>query len=88
MRTLRGHTGQVEAVAFSPDGTQIVSASGDKTLKVWKAATGQARHTLSSHTREVYGVAFSPDGTRIVSASKDRTLKIWDTASGQDMPTL
>ena len=78
----------VSSVAFSPDGTRIASSSGDKTIKVWDAASGQELTTLSGHTRRVQSVAFSPDGTRIVSGSIDKTIKVWDAASGQELTTL
>ena len=67
--TLTGHTGRVNACAVSPDGTWIVSASGDETLKIWDAATGAERATLTGHTGTVHACAVSPDGTWIVSAS-------------------
>ena len=71
-------------VAFSPDGQRIVSGSGDKTLRLWDAASGQAiGEPLEGHEGEVIGVAFSPDGQRIVSGSADSTLRLWDAASGQ-----
>ena len=74
--------------AVSPDGTWIVSASEDKTLKIWDAATGAERATLTGHTDVVNGCAVSPDGTWIVSASGDHTLKIWDAATGAERATL
>ena len=58
--------------AVSPDGTWIVSASDDHTLKIWDAATGAERATLTGHTSGVKGCAVSPDGTWIVSASQRR----------------
>ena len=66
------------SVAFSPDGKRIVSGSGDKTVKVWDARTGQELLSLKGHTSVVCAVAFSPDGTRIVSGSWDKTVKVWD----------
>ena len=86
--TFRGHNWGVISVAFSPDGTQIVSGSVDYTLKVWDAQTGKAALTLAGHSDDVTSVAFSPDGTRIVSGSRDKTLKLWDAQTGQATLTL
>jgi len=88
IRSLGGHTESVSACAVSPDGTWVVSASSDETLKIWDAATGTERTTLTGHTKSVKACAVSPDGTWIVSASDDRTLKIWDAATGTERTTL
>jgi hypothetical protein len=88
VRTLQGHTSLVNGCAVSPDGAWIVSASSDKTLKVWDARTGEVRLTLEGHTDEVFGCAVSPDGAWIVSASEDKTLKVWDARSGEVRLTL
>jgi tetratricopeptide (TPR) repeat protein len=64
-------------VAFSPDGRRLASASGDGTVKVWEAMTGQEILSLSGHFGGVWKVAFSPDGQRIASASIDG-MRVWD----------
>ena len=88
LRTLTGHSGEVSAVAVTPDGKQAVSASGDKTLKVWDLETGRALRTLEGHSEFVNGVAVTPDGKRAVSASSDQTLKVWDLETGRALRTL
>src|SRR5438876_316712 len=88
VRTLQGHTDWVNSCAVSPDGTWIVSASNDKTLKMWDAQSGTECLTLKGHTHWVRGCAVSPDGTWIVSASTDNTLKVWDAHTGAERFTL
>jgi hypothetical protein len=88
IRTLHGHTDVVDGCAVSPDGTWIVSASRDNTLKIWDAQTGQVRLTLRGHTTSVNSCAVSHDGVWIVSASSDNTLKVWDAQTGQVRLTL
>jgi WD40 repeat protein len=74
---LGGHTNAVESVAFSPDGTRIVSGSADNTLRLWDARQGDVLgEPLRGHTSWVASVAFSPDGKRIVSGSADNTLRV------------
>ena len=88
MFTLKGHTGFVLSAAFSPDGTRIVTGSGDHTAKVWDAQTGRELLTLKGHTDAVWSAAFSPDGTRIVTGSGDHTAKVWNAQTGRELLTL
>ena len=59
IRILEGHTGYVEACAFSPDGRFIASASFDGTLRIWDVTNYQLLRTLKGHTGGVWGCAFS-----------------------------
>jgi WD40 repeat protein len=79
---LEGHSDFVRALAVTPDGTRLVSASADETPKVWDLATGRELLTLEGHSDWVRAVAVTPDGTRVVSGSRDNTLKVWDLATG------
>jgi WD40 repeat protein len=88
LRTLSGHTGFVESVAYSPDGRFIASGSWDSTIKIWDSANGALLRTLSGHTSGVWSVAYSPDGRFIASGSYDNTIKIWDSANGALLRTL
>ena len=87
-KTLNGHTWEVTSISFSPDGSKIVSGSGDKTVKIWDAHTGNCLQTLYWDTDWINSVVFSPDGTQIVSGSRDNTIKIWDATTGTCLETL
>ena len=75
--TLKGHTNNVLSAAFSPDGSRIVTASDDRTAKVWDAKSGAEVLTLKGHAKKVNSASFSRDGTRVVTASDDGTAKVW-----------
>jgi sugar lactone lactonase YvrE len=83
-----GHTDPVLSVTFNPDGKQVISGSGDNTVKLWDVESGLELKSLSGHKGSVNSVSFSPDGKLILSGSTDRTIRLWDATSGQELKTL
>ena len=74
---LRGHTSDIQRVAFDPTGTRLATAALDGTVRLWDAAHGHALLNLSGHSGPVYAVAFSADGTGVASTSH-REIRVWD----------
>jgi WD40 repeat protein len=77
-RTLDGHQGVVNAVAWSINGRCLVTAGFDKTVRVWEFNNGQPIFTWTGHDGEASAVAFHPLGRMVVSGSRDTTLLVWD----------
>jgi WD40 repeat protein len=100
---LKTLTGPVYALALSPDGKRLASASGKRLmsttkdvflppapgeLKIWDLATEKEPVPLRGHALQVHSIAFSPDGKRIASGSADRTIRIWDSTNGNELLNL
>ena len=85
---LKGYTGSVNSITWSPKGAQVASVSSDKTVIIWDVASGAQVSTLKGHTDQVWSVVWSPKGDQLASASWDKTIIFWDTALGQQVSTL
>ncbi len=73
---LEGHTAPIVALAASPDGATLASASWDRSVRLWPLAGGAPR-VLEGHQQNVNGVAFAPAGRAVISAGYDATVRIW-----------
>jgi guanine nucleotide-binding protein subunit beta-2-like 1 protein len=78
-KILHGHNDFVSDVVISSDGQFALSASWDKTLRLWDLNTGQTTRRFVGHEKDVLSVSFSADNRQIVSGSRDRTIKLWNT---------
>jgi len=87
-QTLSGHDHIVTAVAFSPSGERIASASVDTKIKIWDARTGTNIMTLLGHDSWIRCMSFSRDGKRVISGGTDKKIKIWDAETGKELRSL
>jgi WD40 repeat protein len=79
-QVLRGHTDDVFAVAFHPDGTRLATGGRDGAVWLWDLARGEEVVRLPGHKSYAWSLAFSKDGTTLASGSGDFTVRLWDTA--------
>ena len=98
-RELPGHLGDVRHLAFSRDSRALVTASADRTARVWPLADMPAGASANAaplvpvvlkggHSAALNAAAFSADGQRVVTASTDNSLRLWDAASGKELSAI
>src|SRR5688572_2868594 len=85
---LKGGSGTVRAIAFSPDGSLVAGATQGSTIIIWDAVTGAERKKLEGQHDRLECLAFSPDGKRLASGSNNRTIVLWDVTTGKPLEQL
>ncbi|TFG90071.1 MAG: WD40 repeat domain-containing protein, partial [Candidatus Atribacteria bacterium] len=80
-----GHADSIHALCFSRDGRFVVTASNDRTAKLWETRTGREVRTFKGHSSGVNSVDSSPDGKFIVTGSSDGSAKLWDAVTGREV---
>ena len=79
-----GHTSTLKAVAFSPDGKQLVTGGLDHSARLWDVETGRELRCFHGHMDSLTAVAFSPDGKQIITGSKDNSVRVWNPRTGKE----
>jgi len=85
---LKGHTDDVVAAAFSPDGKRVATASQDATARIWDARTGASSEPLIGHTAGLTALAFNKDGSRLATTGTDTDVRIWNGRTGAEITVL
>src|SRR5438445_8609562 len=86
-----GPKGNVNAVLFSPNGSELFAAGGEPALsgevRHWRVADGELLRTFSGHKDAIYAMALSPDGKTLATGSYDQKIKLWDCFTGKEIKT-
>ncbi len=82
-REFQGHSGPVNSVTFSIDGSYALSGSGDETLRLWEVATGKCLRVFQGHKMDVRSVSLNANSTHALSGSSDNSMRLWDVDTGE-----
>ncbi len=99
VREIAAHAAAVTAVAFSPDGATLLTASEDKTANLWRVSDGRAVRTFAGHEAPIHAAVFSPDGKYVATGGgeidylgaqgepsvRDPTARVWDVTTGREI---
>ncbi len=93
---LKGHTGVIRSLAFSPDGSKLISGSSDNTAIIWDTGVQSGvqvpepklLHRLEGHKADIFTVVFSPDGSRAVTGSNDKDMRLWQVSDGSQIALM
>jgi len=88
VRTFRGHSHGIWAIAFSPDGLTLASGGAERLVRMWDIETGRLLRSLRGHTNDVRAVVFTPDGQTLATGSEDRTIRLWNGKTGEPTKLL
>jgi len=83
IEVLEGHQGEETCVAWTADGSKLISGSFEPSIRIWNTTTWQKIHVLTGHTNMVDAIAISPNGRILASASQDKTARLWNLDNGQ-----
>ncbi len=88
IKTFRGHSHGVWAVAFAPDGLTLASGGVDRFGRLWDIETGRMLKSLRGHTHDIRAIVFTPDGQTLATGSEDRTIRMWNPRTGEPTKLL
>lgn len=87
-KELKYDSGEIKALALSPDGSVLVSGGDDKVIRVWDTKKWRQAGMLDGHTGTITDLAFCPGGKWVVSASTDKTVRVWDVETLESVATV